>query len=574
TEVGLFNLYDRMERMYTLGPEFVDVTWAAGGGSSELTLQICATAQAVYGLETCMHLTCTNMPREKIDIALREAKAAGIQNILALRGDPPRGQLNWTTIDTGFSNAIDLVKYIREQYGDYFCIGVAGYSEGHIENPDSKQDFDFFVEKAKLADFIVTNMFYDVDIYLSWVDKVRAAGITAPILPGIMPIQSYSGFIRMTTLSKTVVPKFILDELEPIKDDDKAVKAYGVALAVSMCNKIIAAGGLGFHFYTLNLEKSIRLILEGLEFVAPIDVAKPLPWSPSLALKREKETVRPIFWKNRTRSYVLRTESWDDFPNGRWGDSRSPAYGDIDSHGVTFKYKKEKALSMWGHPTTVEDVCRTFAAFCKNELAALPWCDQPMTSESIIIGDQLASINRKGFLTINSQPAVDGAPSSDPVFGWGPRNGFVYQKAYLEFFVSPKALDSLIKKGASRASLTFHAVNKEGDLMTNSQSDGINAVTWGVFPGQEIIQPTVVDPVSFMAWKDEAFELWMKWASIYDEDSTSYKLIKEISDTWFLVNGRLLSITNAHLLNLYSSFATPHAVVDNNYRQSDIFCIF
>ncbi|KAJ1553830.1 hypothetical protein HK405_006782 [Cladochytrium tenue] len=492
TEVGVTNLYDRMERMYTLGPEFVDVTWAAGGGSSELTLQICTTAQAVYGLETCMHLTCTNMPREKVDIALREAKAAGIQNILALRGDPPRGQLNWTKIDTGFSNAIDLVKYIREQYGDYFCIGVAGYPEGHIENPDGKQDFDFFVEKAKLADYIVTQLFYDIDLYFAWLNKVRAAGVTAPILPGIMPIQSYGGFMRMTSLCKTAVPKFILEELEPIKDDDKAVKDYGVALAVSMCNKIKAAGGLGFHFYTLNLEKSVRLILEGLEFVAPIDVAKPLPWSP-----------------------------------------------------------KAEAVSMWGHPSTVEDVCRTFAAFCKNELAALPWCDQPMTTESIGIRDQLASINRKGFLTINSQPAVDGALSSDPVFGWGPRNGFVYQKAYLEFFVSPKALDSLIKKGAARASLTFHAVNKEGDLRTNNQSDGPNAVTWGVFPGQEIIQPTVVDPVSFMAWKDEAFELWMKWASTYDEDSPSYKLIKEISDTWFLVN-----------------------VVDNNYRQSDIFCIF
>ncbi|KAJ1556157.1 hypothetical protein HK405_006092 [Cladochytrium tenue] len=426
-----------------------------------------------------MHLTCTNMPREKVDIALREAKAAGIQNILALRGDPPRGQLNWTKIDTGFSNSIDLVKYIREQYGDYFCIGVAGYPEGHIENSDSQQDFDFFVEKAKMADYIVTQLFYDINIYFAW-------------------------------LNKTAVPKFILDELEPIKDDDKAVKDYGVALAVSMCNKIKAAGGLGFHFYTLNLEKSVRLILEGLEFVAPIDVAKPLPWSP-----------------------------------------------------------KAEAVSMWGHPTTVEDICRSFATFCKNELAALPWCDQPMTSESIGIRDQLASINRKGFLTINSQPAVDGALSSDPVFGWGPRNGFVYQKAYLEFFVSPKALDSLIEKGAARTSLTFYAVNKEvdrlvfsllfvaepahiqGDLRTNNQGDGPNAVTWGVFPGQEIIQPTVVDPVSFMAWKDEAFDLWMKWASIYDEDSPSYKLIKEISETWFLVN-----------------------VVDNNYRQSDIFCIF
>jgi methylenetetrahydrofolate reductase (NADPH) len=116
--------------MYGLGPEFIDVTWNAGGSSSDVTMRVCSTAQAVYGLETCMHLTCTNMPREKIDLALKEAKDSGIQNILALRGDPPRGQENWTKCETGFSYASDLVSYIRQEYGDYFCIGVAGYPEG------------------------------------------------------------------------------------------------------------------------------------------------------------------------------------------------------------------------------------------------------------------------------------------------------------------------------------------------------------------------------------------------------------------------------------------------------------
>lgn len=110
--------------MYQLGPEFIDVTWNAGGSSSDVTLEVCTTAQSVYGLETCMHLTCTNMPRVKIDVALQRAKESGIQNILALRGDPPRGQENWTKVETGFSYATDLVKYIRKEYGDYFCIGM------------------------------------------------------------------------------------------------------------------------------------------------------------------------------------------------------------------------------------------------------------------------------------------------------------------------------------------------------------------------------------------------------------------------------------------------------------------
>ncbi|KAJ3217154.1 hypothetical protein HDU67_008374 [Dinochytrium kinnereticum] len=538
TEMGVTNLYDRMERMYTLGPEFIDVTWAAGGGSSELTMQICATAQAVYGLEACMHLTCTNMPREKIDIALRDARAAGIQNILALRGDPPRGQENWTKVDTGFSYATDLVRYIRQNHGDYFCIGVAAYPEGHNENPDFEEDFKHFVEKCEAgADYIVTQMFYDCDIFLKWAKRVREAGISIPILPGMMPIQSYGGFKRMTSLAKTIVPQFIFDELEPIKDDDKAVKEYGVKLAIDMCNQMREAGIRGFHFYCLNLEKSVRLILEGLGFVAPIDVAKPLPWNPSLDKKREKETVRPIFWRNRTRSYILRTEAWDDFPNGRWGDARSPAYGDLDGYGVSLKTTRDESLAMWGTPSSEQDIFSLFSKFCENKVGGLPWCSQPLALESEVIRSKLVDINSRGFLSINSQPAVDGVSSSDASYGWGPKNGYVYQKAYLEFFIAPEALDQLIAKINDKfPSITFYAVNRQGDLRTNAPSDGPMAVTWGVFPGQEIVQPTVVDPVSFMAWKDEAFELWAKWAELYPAGSKSMETINGIYGNWFLMN--------------------------------------
>lgn len=527
-----------MDRMYRLGPEYIDVTWGAGGTTSDLTVEICTTAQQVHGLETSMHLTCTNMPKEKIDIALKQAKQAGIQNILALRGDPPRGQENWEKCENGFSYAVDLVKYIKEQYGDYFCISVAGYPEGHIDSGDDKEiDIQYLKEKVDAgAEYIVTQLFYDVPLFLKWVQKCRKAGINVPIVPGIMPIQSYNGFKRMTTLSKTIVPQFIQDSLDPIKDDDQAVKDYGVQLAIDMCKQILNAGITGFHFYTLNLEKSARLILEGLQFVNPAELYRPLPWNPSLAKNRENESVRPIFWKNRTQSYISRTEQWDDFPNGRWGDSRSPAYGELDGYGISLKFNKQQALDIWDHPTTVEQLSELFAKYCQGKVSALPWCDQSLDNETRTIENELVQTNHLGFLTINSQPSVNGAKSSDRVFGWGPKNGYVYQKAYIEFFCSPEKLSVLIDEINKNPQVTYYAVNKRGDLKTNNQIDGPIAVTWGVFPGREIAQPTIVEASSFMAWKDEAFELWSQWGKLYDSGSDSEKLFANIRDNWFLVN--------------------------------------
>ncbi|CAG8460272.1 3024_t:CDS:2 [Paraglomus occultum] len=537
TQQAVQNLYDRMERMYRLGPEFIDITWNAGGSSSHLTTEITAIAQSVYGLETIMHLTCTNMPREKIDKALKDAKEAGCQNILALRGDPPRGQEQWEACENGFSYAIDLVKYIREEYGDYFGICVAGYCEGHTDNPDKEDDLRRLKEKVDAgADFIITQLFFDVDLFLEWVKKCRAIGINCPIIPGIIPIQSYAGFKRIITLCKTIVPQYILEDLEPIKDDDAAVKEYGISLTVKMIKQMYANGIKGYHFYTMNLERSTRLILENLNFVPPIEKAKPLPWVPSLAAKRKKENVRPIFWRNRTKSYIARTEAWDEFPNGRWGDACSPAFGELGGYGIALKYTRQEAIDLWGDPQTLTDIYDLFVQYCNGELQALPWSDQALAEESSVIKDNLVHINSLGYLTINSQPAVNGVRSDHKVFGWGPKNGYVYQKAYLEFFVSPTKIDALIARIECDPNITYYAVNKQGDLKTNTQSDGPNAVTWGVFPGKEIIQPTIVEAVSFMAWKDEAFGLWSEWSRLYEEDSRSAKLISDIAENWHLIN--------------------------------------
>lgn len=167
----------------------------------------------------------------------------------------------------------------------------------------------------------------------------------------------------------------------------------------------------------------------------------------------------------------------------------------------------------WGSPQSVNDVALLFVKYIQNQISFLPWCDSQLDIESNVIRDKLISINSHGYLTINSQPAVDGLCSSDSVFGWGPKSGFVYQKAYLEFFVSPDNLDDLITKIENMPCITYYAVNKQvsffifsnsqrqGDMRTNTQTEGANAVTWGVFPGHEIVQPTIVERQSFIAWK-------------------------------------------------------------------------
>ncbi|KAG6812772.1 hypothetical protein H0H92_000542 [Tricholoma furcatifolium] len=541
TAQGLQNLLDRIERMRALGPEFIDITWNAGGRTSDLTSEMVKTCQSLLGMETCMHLTCTNMPREKVDIALREAKAHGCRNVLALRGDPPAGKEEWEAVEGGFIHGIDLVRHIRKHYGDYFDIAVAGFPQFQLLPPEER-DLEMKYLKEKIdagVNFIFTQMFYDVDIFVEWVRAVRAAGITIPIVPGIAPIQTWNGFMRATSLAKTIIPQSWLDALEPYKNDDEKVRAIGTKLVADLCRRILKEEDLGIrglHFYTMNLEKATKMLLEELNLVPRVETIKPLPWRQSLTPNRRQESIRPIFWANRTKSYISRTENWDEYPNGRFGDSRSPAYGELDGYGVWIKQTKEDAIKLWGHPTTFSDVTSLFSRFCISDLKALPWSDQVASTETNVISKQLKQMNEYGFLTINSQPAVNGARSDDKVHGWGPSNGYVYQKAYLEFFVSPALLDLLLKHIERDSNITYYVINNRGDLKTNTHSDGPNAVTWGVFPGKEIVQPTIVEAISFMAWKDEAFELGQQWAQIYDADSPSRKLITDIMETSFLVN--------------------------------------
>lgn len=243
TAQGVQNLYDRMDRMHGLGPAFIDITWGAGGRLSDLTCEMVHVAQSVYGLETCMHLTCTDMPRERVDAALQAAYNAGCTNILALRGDPPRDRETWEAADGGFRYAKDLVKYIRDKYGNHFDIGVGGYPEGCDDNTDVDQLIDHLKEKVDAGStFIVTQMFYDIDIFLDWVRKCRERGIRVPIVPGIMPISTYAAFIRRSNWTKIQVPKKWHAALEPVKNDDAQVRTIGTQLVSQLCRQLLASG--------------------------------------------------------------------------------------------------------------------------------------------------------------------------------------------------------------------------------------------------------------------------------------------------------------------------------------------
>ncbi|XP_017687526.1 methylenetetrahydrofolate reductase isoform X2 [Pipra filicauda] len=542
----------RFDRMGAGGPLFIDVTWHPAGdpGSDKETssMIIANTAVNYCGLETILHMTCCNQTKDDITGHLQKAKRLGLKNIMALRGDPAGEE--WEEEVDGFNHAADLVKHIRSEFDDYFDICVAGYPKGHPEAESYETDLRHLKEKVFAgADFIITQLFFRPETFLKFMKDCQAIGITCPIIPGIFPIQGYHSLRQLVKLSKLEVPQEIKDVIEPIKDNDAAIRNYGVELAVSMCRELLDSGMVhGLHFYTLNREVATTEVLKRLGLWKE-DPRRPLPWAVSAHPKRRVEDVRPIFWASRPKSYIYRTQEWDDFPNGRWGNSSSPAFGELKDYYLFYlksKSPREELLKMWGEELTGEEsVFEVFTCYITGEpnrnghrVTCMPWNDDPLATETNLLKDQLEKVNRRGILTINSQPNINGKPSTDPIVGWGPSGGYVFQKAYLEFFASSEivtALLKVLKKYELR--VNYHIVNVKGQNITNAPDLQPNAVTWGIFPGREIIQPTVVDPVSFLYWKDEAFALWIEqWAKLYEEESPSRMIIQYIHDNYYLVN--------------------------------------
>merc|ERR1719313_176802 len=530
---------------------WIDVTWGAGGSTADTTLSLCETAMDVTGLDVLMHLTCTNVTIDTTRKVLQRCKEKGLCNILALRGDPPANAQEWTATEGGFAHAVDLVRFIRKEFGDFFCIGVAAYPEGHIDAESFDKDLQYYKEKVEAgADFGVTQLFYDTNLYFEFLKKSHALGVPKSfnVFPGIMPIQNYAGFRRMTGLCKTFIPKAIDEAMELIKDNEAAVKEYGIELAVQMSRELMEGGCPGLHLYTLNLEKSATAICEKLGLVGQGEKPKESPFNRSTGT-RGVESTRPIFWAQRAKSYVERTQGWNEFPDGRFGQRDTNAFKSPapikPSEDVAKKLSDEWSFS------DEAGLAECFVNFLTpgDAVSQLPWCAEKPGLEMVGIRSQLIEMCRAGMLTINSQARVNGALSTDVVYGWGPAGGVVYQKAYVEFFCSPATLKKLKDHFQKKKDVDWMAISKSGDMQISPNCSGpVTAVTWGVFPGQEIQQPTVVDAASFRAWKDEAFALWEMFQEVNAENEDQKRTVSSIADTWYLVN-----------------------VVDNNFLSGDLF---
>ncbi|KAL9933157.1 hypothetical protein V8E36_007875 [Tilletia maclaganii] len=642
-------------------PAWVNITWGAGGSTQDRSLAMAGRVQnglisdtTEYSMEAlekllnqtrmnggqaggtaasgkernldardvCLHLTCTNVTRDSLEHTLKKAKEYGIRNILALRGDPPRGSEYWTPADASFQQASDLVRFIREHHGDYFGVGVAGYPESHPDAPSGSRDLEANVAQLKSkqdsgADFVVTQLFYDAEVFLAWYRRCRDAGITIPIIPGIMPIQNYHSFKRMANLCKATIPQSILNDLEPIKNDDAAIKQYGIKQSVEMVLELkrqIPEMG-AFHFCTVNLERSVLAIIDQLGWVgshrkeqdeqehnriisdksgtatpAEMKISFSTAVAEIMARKSGPSGKTPVEEDDLRKAAILSSQnqtttgpseggvgsaSWDEFPNGRYGDSRSPAYGEMDGYGVSLKVPPAEATKLWGSPTTHADISAVFAQYLLGKTPAIPWCDLPLFNETMAIRNYLLALNLsspkgnerdqtlqileqssseeerllaqrikarsdvvcKGWWTVGSQPAVAGVSSADDTYGFGPPDGYVYQKAFVEFFVEERCKKWLLEKieKEGHGQVTFFAAKADGEVETNVEPGGVNAVTWAVFPGKEIVQSTIIEEESFKAWRDEAFAIWGEWACLYPPKSPSRQLLENVRDTRWLV---------------------------------------
>ena len=600
----------RIDRLARSEPLFISVTCSSSVSGAMATLglcrhilEVCAENKLIFksrttqtrpllflqfaGVSPLMHLTCAGKSEEELKAILAAAKEAGVCNILALTGDVPAAG------DQPSLKAVDLVKLARAEHGTYFCIGVGAYPGGWVASGSpAPATVNLEAEVAALltkqsagAQFAVTQFLFDHTQHKALADAAKSAGVTIPIIPGILAVDRPRLVGRMAKQCGVQLSQAVQAEVDgagPWEDDPDANATTSDPLAGALAQlaaSLVAAGAPGVHLYTLNLEGPATTLVQ----TAPLQEAlaarggaavlrRRLPWRAPVGASREGEAVRPIFWANRPNSYIQRTSSWQEFPQGRWSevaetvpgpaltteDAGSAAGADSGQWGSgsaapgtpTSAGAGCSELGGWGPPAdrrvmwgerldSEAAVWNVFAGYMAGSVPRLPWCEAELHPETSHMTSRLVQVNQAGLLTINSQPAVAGEASDHPVHGWGGAGGLVYQKAYVEFFARPELVSAIMEVAArpAFAAVRYMAVDAKGNSYTNSTASSATAVTWGVFPGREVVQPTVVDPAAFQVWREEAFGLWRNvWASAYDEDSETHALLHDIASKYYLVN--------------------------------------
>ena len=268
TDEGEANLRDALSALRALEPDFASVTYGAGGTTRDRTLGVTKWLEREVGIEAMAHLTCVGASIAELRGTLDQIANAGIENVLALRGDPPRGETDWVAHPGGLSYSNELVELITTNYP--FCVGAACFPEVHPQASDPLSDLQFLKTKVDCgASFLITQLFFDNEAYFRFVEAARFAGIEVPILPGIMPITNVAQIKTITGMCGATIPPLLTEQLDERANDPESVAELGVAYATLQCAELLAAGAPGIHFYTLNRSPATRAILSALKLQTP-----------------------------------------------------------------------------------------------------------------------------------------------------------------------------------------------------------------------------------------------------------------------------------------------------------------
>ncbi len=268
TDDGQRTLESTLEILKDDAPDYVSMTYGAGGSTRNATVDLTRWIKHDLGIEAMAHLSCVGESETRLVEILDQIEEAGVENVLALRGDPPRGESEWQPHPGGLSYSVDLIRLIRER--SELCVGAACFPEIHPDAPDRVSDLGYARAKQEAgAGFLITQLFFDNELYFGFVEEARAAGISVPIVPGIMPITNLGQIKRFTEMCGASIPQELERQLSGRADDPEAVAELGVAYATLQCSDLLARGAPGIHFYTLNRSPSTRAILAALRAAHP-----------------------------------------------------------------------------------------------------------------------------------------------------------------------------------------------------------------------------------------------------------------------------------------------------------------